>query len=206
MLKVFDQYQKVRPILIIYQACLGIVILWTCIGLIIPILNMLSLIPSQFLKEGWMTLFLPDIHMTLGSIIFPVVLQSQYTAQILLYFSLSSLPILILLYYSSFQLKTIFENFEVENEAFTKVNSISFKNIGIAIVFTVIIQFAIDFGYGAFLSLIINTYERSSSEWTGIFINAPMIFSGILAASIFFGLASMFSKGVELKEDNDSII
>jgi len=206
MLKVFNQYQKVRPILIIYQACLGVVILWTCIGLIIPILNMLSLIPSQFLKEGWMVLFLPDINMTLGSIIFPVALQSRYTAQIFLYLSLSTLPILILLYYSCLQLNRIFKNFEVENEAFTKVNSTSFKNIGIAVVFTVIIQFAIDFGYGAFLSLIINTYERSTSELTGIFFNAPMIFSGILAALIFFGLASMFSKGAELKEDNDSII
>jgi len=206
MLKVFDQYQKVRPILIIYQACLGVVLLWTCIGLIIPILGMLSIIPLESLKEGWMVLFLPDIHMTLGSIIFPVALQSQYTAQILLYLSLSALPILILLYYSCLQLKKIFKNFEVENEAFTKVNSTAFKNIGIAVVFAVIVQFAIDFGYGSFLSLIINTYERSSSEWTGIFINAPMIFSGVLAASIFFGLANMFSKGVELKEDNDSIV
>lgn len=101
--------------------------------------------------------------MTLGSIIFPVALQSQYTAQILLYLSLSTLPILILLYYSCLQLKKIFKNFEVENETFTKVNATSFKNIGIAVVFAIIIQFTIDFGYGAFLSLIINTYERSYS-------------------------------------------
>jgi len=206
MLKVFDEYQRVRPVLIIYQACLGIVILWTSIGLIIPILNMLSLIPSQLLKEGWMVFFLPDINLMIGSIIFPVALQSEYTAQILLYSSLSNIPILILLYYSCIQLKKIFKSFEVENEAFTKVNSISFKKIGIAVVFTVIAQFAIDFGYGAFLSLIINTYERNSSELTGISINAPMIFTGILVASIFFGIAGMFSKGVELKEDNDSII
>src|SRR5665647_348993 len=125
---------------------------------------MLSLIPSQSLKEGWMTFFLPDIHMMLGSIIFPVALQSQYIAQILLYLSLSTLPILILLYYSCLQLKKIFKNFEVENETFTKVNASSFKNIGIAVVFAVIIQFAIDFGYGTFLSLIINTYERSYSR------------------------------------------
>lgn len=206
MLKVFDQYQKVRPILIIYQACLGVVILWTCIGLVIPILNMLAIIPLASLKEGWMVLFLPNIQMTLGSIILPEVLQSQYTAQILMYLSLSALPILMLLYYSCLQLKKIFENFEVKNEAFTKMNATSFKNIGIAVVFAVVIQFAIDFGYGSFLSLIINTYERSSSDMTGIFLNVPMIFSGMLVASIFFGLANMFSKGVALKEDNDSII
>lgn len=206
MLKLFDKYQKVSPLILIYQACLAAAILWTCTGLVLSVLNLLSLIPSESLKESWMTAFLPSTQLTVGSIIFPVALQTQYAPQLLLYLSLSNLPILILLLYSCFQLKKVFKSFEVKNEIFTKVNSIAFKNIGIAVSCTVVIQFAIDFGYGAFLSLFINTYERTSSELTGIRLNAPMIFTGLLVAAIFFGLSSMFSKGVELKEDNDSII
>lgn len=205
-MKVFDKYKKVSPLLFIYQAGLAVAMLWTVAGITISILNMLSLIPAEILTLDWVNLFMPSIRLSIGSIIFPVDIQTHYTPQILLYISLSNLPILVLLFYSCFQLKKVFKNFEVENAPFAKVNAISFKNIGIAVVFTVVIQFAIDFGYGAFLSLIINTYERTSSELTGIMINIPMIFTGVLVASIFFGLAVMFSKGVELKEDNDSIV
>ncbi|HEY5561376.1 MAG TPA: DUF2975 domain-containing protein [Clostridiaceae bacterium] len=206
MFKLFDKYQKVGPLFLIFQLCLAISIIFTFTGVVFSILNILSLLPSGILKETWINIFLPSFQCTMGSIVFPVSIQSQYIPQILLYVGISNLPILLLLYYSCIQLKKVFRSFEVDNEPFTKANSILFKKIGIAITITIVVQFAFDFGYGAFLSLLINTYERSSSELTAVIINVPMMFTELLVASIFLGLASMFSRGVELKEDNDSIV
>jgi hypothetical protein len=206
MLKLSEKNQKVSTLILIFQTGIAIAILCTLIGIVFSILNILSLIPSEFLQKNWVGVFLPDIHLTIGSLIFPVSLQTQYIHQIFLYLGVSVLPILILLFYACFQLKKVFKSFETKNEAFTRANSISFKKIGIATVITVVIQFIIDFGYGSFLSLIINTAEKNSSELIGVAVNTHMIFIGMLVASIFFGLANMFSQGVELKEDNESII
>ncbi len=128
MLKLFDKYMKVSPLIFIFQSCIAIAILRTFTGIVLSILNILSLIPSEILKKNWMNIFLPNIHLTIGSIIFPVSLQTQYIPQIFLYLSISNLPILVLLFYTCFQLKKVFKSFEVKNEAFTKMNSISFKN------------------------------------------------------------------------------
>jgi len=206
MLKMFDQYQKVSPLILAAQLCLAIGILWTLTGIVFAILNLAALIPSGILNESWIGIFLPNIQLRIGSMLFPVFFQTQYTPQILLYIGISNLPILVLLYYSCVQLKKIFRSHEKENQPFTLTNTVSFKNIGMAVALATIIQFAIDFGYGSFLSLIINTYERRSLELVGVHINVPMVFTGILVSSIFFGLANMFSRGLELKEDSDSIV
>jgi|LGOV01.1.fsa_nt_gb hypothetical protein len=206
MLKIFNKYQTASPLILIYQLSLAIAILWTFISVVLSIFNIFSLISFEILKNIWISVFMPSTDLMIGSIIFPVSLQTQYTPQLQLYLSVSKLPILILLFYSCFQLKKVFKSFEVKNEAFTKANSNSFRNIGIAIIYAIVFQFAIDFGCGAFLSLIINTAGESCSELTGVVINIPMIFTGVLVASICFGIANMFAKGVELKEDNDSIV
>ncbi|HWP96029.1 MAG TPA: DUF2975 domain-containing protein [Syntrophomonadaceae bacterium] len=205
-MKMFNKYEKVSPLLTVFQAGIIIAVLWTFTGILLSILSLMSVLPTEILNKQWVNMFLPSTNLAIGSLVFPISYHSEFLPHVLLYAGVAKLPLLALLYYATIQFKKIFYLYDATNEAFTRTNSTAFKNMAIAILFITLVQFAVSFGYGAFLSLIINTYEKSSTYWIGVRVDIPMIFMGILVAAIFFGLANIFSHGLELKEENDAIV
>ncbi|MEI7885261.1 MAG: DUF2975 domain-containing protein [Clostridia bacterium] len=206
MFKLFDHYERVSPLLFIFQIFILLGICWTFAGIIFSLLSIYSLLPAILLEQSWIQVFLPNIQLSVGGLVFPTVLQSKYIPQLLLYAGISQLPFLFLLYYACVKFKLLFKSFERVQEPFTIANALALKQIGIAIVLTALCQFAIDFGYGGFLSLIINTAESNAAGLINVMLNLPMLFVSILLAAIFFGLAKMFTQALALKEDNDSIV
>lgn len=203
MMNLFNKYEKVSPLLLVFQIGIFIKIICNFVGIVLTILSGLSVISVSSLTKSWMSLFLPNYNFNIVNIIFPSSFKTGYLLHIFLYANISDMIFLIFLYYSTINLKKIFQNFEVKKETFSRINAILFKKIAIATVIMLIIKFAVDFGYGMFISLLINSFEKGN---VGITFGIQKIFVGMLIAAIFFGLSFMFSQGADLKEENDSII
>jgi len=131
-----------------------------------------------------------------------------YLKDLYIYYLLGNIPLMILLIYIFQQLKTVFKPFEDMNEPFTIKSMIAFKRIG----FSIVIWYVIKMGYDLIvpMNIMINhNKEITDTSLIGdasLFLNITEIFLIAIIASIFIGLSQIFKRGLEIKDDNDSII
>lgn len=115
---------------------------------------------------------------------------------------------MFMLIYVFQQLKVIFKPFEDKNQPFTMNSTIAFKKIGYSIIVWYIVKMGYNFLAG--VNIMINhnqdITDNSLIGIAGLSLNIGEIFLVSIIASIFIGLSQIFKRGLEIKNENDSII
>jgi len=186
------------------------------IAVILGIYHLVQIGQLVLLLLGWIPMtdmaFEFGMITTFGILAFPVESLIEPTHQLLvyLYTSIYSFPIYIGAIYVVWQLRKIFVNLNRYNELFTGQNELRFKKIGYA-VSIIFISYLI---LRTFIGNMLITYFRDTIRfvsYNGYEVEFSTIdFNALLFSFIIFGALSgfliLFRKGVELKEDNDSIV
>jgi len=186
------------------------------IAIIVGVHNLVQMGQLVLLLLGWTPM--PDrafefgMITTFGVLAFPVesLIEPTHQSLVNLYTSIYFFPIYIGAIYVVWQLRKIFMNLNRYNELFTSKNELRFKKISYAVSIVFISYLVLRTFIGnmliTYFSDIIRfvSYDGYEVEFSTIDFNA-VLFSFIIFGALS-GFLTLFRKGVELKDDNDSIV
>ena len=188
-MNLFKNYQQVSKLF---------TVLLVLTGISIVIASIFTLLSPWLSPEAFTT--------NIGAFNFPIQTIANDLLLFSVYTSILNTLMMIAIFYTLFQLRKIFISFEQQNQVFTSENTSRFQKIGIFAFGSGLAYLIIKYGMGLFLY--IYAFDRLMDENGSIVLqfNLVEILIIFIIPAIFLGLAEMFRRGIELKQDNDSIV